>query len=142
MLGKVIGLLGILLVFSINFIPAFALTDMQRATINDPRLETALGGLIGNDITVNQQVQISADITNHQDRTQNFVYFIQVKNEMGFVVSLDWITGQLIPAQKFNAARSWTPNLPGEFTVEIFVWGGIANHNALSDYVTLQINVS
>ena len=142
MLNNGIIILVILLIFSISLTPAFALTELQRATISDPRLETALGGSIGNDINVGQQVQVSADITNHQKKTQNFIYLIQVKDEMDFVVSLNWISGQLPPDQKFNAARSWTPNTPGEFTIEIFVWGGIANHNALSEYATLQINVS
>ena len=142
MLSKGIVVLGILLVFSISLTPAFALTELERVTISDPRLEIVFGGSIRNDINVYQQVQISADITNNQEKSQNFVYLIQVKNEMGFVVSLDWITGQLLPNQKFNAARSWTPDNPGEFTAEIFVWEGIANHSALAEYTTLQINVS
>ena len=142
MLSKRIVVLGILLVFSISLTPAFALTELERVTISDPRLEIVFGGSIRNDINVYQQVQISADITNNQEKSQNFVYLIQVKNEMGFVVSLDWITGQLLPNQKFNAARSWTPDNPGKFTAEIFVWGGIANHSALAEYTTLQINVS
>lgn len=142
MLSKGIVLLVITLTISISFTSVFALTELERASISDPRLETSLGGALGNDVNVDQQFQISADITNHQDKSQNFVYLVQVKDKTGFVVYVAWITGQLTPDQKFGAARSWTPNEPGEFTVEIFVWEGIVNHNALCEHTTLQINVS
>lgn len=132
----------ILLVISISFLPAFALTENQRATIERPRLENAFGAPITDNINVNQQIQISADVTNHQKKSQTFVYLVQIKNESGFVVSLGWISGQLTPDQKLNPSLSWTSDTSGEFTAEIFVWGGLSNHSALSEYTTLQINVS
>ncbi len=142
MLSKNIVLLGILLVFSISFTTAFALTELQKATISDPRLETIQGKIVGNDVNVHQQFQISADITNNQEKSQNFVYLVQIKNNADFVVSLGWISGQLTPDQKLSPSLSWTPNESGEFTAEIYVWEGLANHKALSQYITLQINVS
>ena len=142
MLSKVIGLLGISLVLSISLTPALALTELQRATISDPRLETTFGISIGNNVNVDQQFQISADITNNQEKSQNFVYLVQIKNNEGFVVSLGWISGQLTPDQKLSPSLSWTPNESGEFTTEIYVWEGLINHKALSQYTTLQINVS
>jgi len=134
--------LGILLVLSISFTSVFALTELQRTTITDPRLENAFGSHVGNNLNVDQQIQISADITNNQEKSQNFVYLVQIKNKTGFIVSLGWISGQLTPDQKFSPSLSWTPNKSGEFTAEIFVWGGLINHNALAEYTTLQINVS
>ncbi len=142
MLGKVFGLLVILLVLSISFVPVFALTELQRATTSDPRLENAFGSPIVDNVNVNQQIQISADITNNQEKSQNFVYLVQLKNEIGFVVSLGWISGQLTPDQKLSPSLSWTPDESGEFTAEIFVWEGLKNHNALTEYTMLQINVS
>jgi len=131
-----------LLVFSISFTTAFALTDLQKATISDPRLVNTSGISIGNNVNVDQQFQISADITNNQEKSQNFVYLVQIKNNEGFVVSLGWISGQLTPDQKLSPSLSWTPNESGEFTTEIYVWEGLINHKALSQYTTLQINVS
>ena len=143
MLSKGIGLLGILLVLSIGLTPAFGLTELERVTINDPRLENAFGSSLGNLINVDQQVQISVDVTNHQERSQNFIYLVQIKNETGVVVSLGWISGQLTPDQKFSPSLSWIPKESGEFTAEIFVWEGFpVNHKALSEYTILQINVS
>jgi len=141
-LSKNIVLLGILLVFSISVTTAFALTELQKATISDPRLETIQGKILGNDVNVHQQFQISADIINNQEKSQNFVYLVQIKNNADFVVSLGWISGQLTPDQKLSPSLSWTPNESGEFTAEIYVWEGLANHKALSQYTTLQINVS
>jgi hypothetical protein len=131
-----------LLVFSISFTTVFALTDLQKATISDPRLVNTFGISIGNNVNVDQQFQISADITNNQEKSQNFVYLVQIKNNKGFVVSLGWISGQLTPDQKLSPSLSWTPNESGEFTTEIYVWEGLINHKALSQYTTLQINVS
>ena len=141
MLSKSIGLLGILLVFSINFVPAFALTELERATINDPRLENAFGAPVVNNVNVNQQIQISVDIVNHQEKSQNFVYLVQIKDKTGIVVSLGWISGQLTPDQKLSPSLSWTPDKSSEFTAEIFAWDGLKNHSALTEYTTLQINV-
>ena len=142
MLVKKSGVLIILLIMTISFSPAFALTELQRASINEPRLENAFGLHIVDNINVNQQVQISADITNHQEKSQNFVYLVQIKNESGYVVSLGWISGQLTPNQKLSPSLSWTPDKEGEFTAEIYVWEGLQNHSALSEHTMLQINVS
>ena len=142
MLSKNIVLLGILVVFSISFTTAFALTELQKATISDPRLENAFGASMENNVNVDQQFQISANIVNNQEKSQNFVYLVQIKNNADFVVSLGWISGQLTPDQKLSPSLSWTPNESGEFTAEIYVWEGLVNHKALSEYITLQINVS
>lgn len=132
----------VFLVFSISSIPAFAISELERATIFEPRLENAFGAPIVDKVNVNQQIQISADITNHQEKSQNFVYLVQIKDETGFVVSLGWISGQLTPDQKLNPSLSWTPNRSGEFIAEIFVWEGLKNHRGLTDYSMLQISVS
>ena len=141
MMGKCIGLL-VILVIIISITPAFALTELERASMADPRLENAFGAPVSDKINVNQQIQISADITNHQTKSQNFLYLVQIKNNLDIVVSLGWISGQLTPDQKFSPSLSWTPIESGEFIAEIFVWEGIVNHKALSEYTTLQIRVS
>jgi len=140
-LDKYIALFVILFV-SVSVTPAFALTDLERASIADPKIVNAFGSSIGNNVNVDQQIQISADITNNQKRSQNFVYLIQIKNDADFVVSLGWISGQLTPDQRLTPSLSWTPNNSGKYTAEIFVWGGLKNHNALSEYTKLQISVS
>jgi hypothetical protein len=141
-LGKVIGLVGILLIFSISFVTAFALGELERASIGDPKLVNAFGIPIGNNVNVDQQIQISADITNNQDKSQNFVYLVQIKDKNNFVVSVGWFSGELNPHQKWNTSVFWIPDNAGEFTAEIFLWEALINHRALTEYTTLQINVS
>jgi len=141
-LCKIIGFLGVLLVLSISFIPAFALTELERATVSDPKLENAFRVPIGNNVNVDQQIQISADVTNNQEKSQKFFYLVQIKDKTDFVVSLGWISGELNPHQKFSPSLSWSPEKSGEFTAEIYVWEGLINHKALTEYIMLQINVS
>jgi len=132
----------VLVTLVINFTSVFALTELERATMNEPRLENAFGQPIIDNVNVNQQIQISADITNNQAKSQNFIYLIQIKNEKDFVVSVGWISGQLTPDQKLSPSLSWTSKNSGEFIAEIFIWEGLVNHNALTEYSKLKINVS
>ena len=132
----------IVMATSVSIIPAFAVTELERATIEEPRLENAFGIPIIDNVNVHQQIQISSDITNNQMKSQTFVYIVQLKNEEGFVVSVGWISGQLTPDQKLNPSLSWTPVDSGEFTAEIFVWEGLQNQRALTENTTLPVNVS
>jgi len=132
----------IVMATSVSIIPAFAVTELERATIENPRLENAFGIPIIDNVNVHQQIQISSDITNNQMKSQTFVYLVQLKNEEGFVVSVGWISGQLTPDQKLNPSLSWTPVDSGEFTAEIFVWEGLQNQRALTENTTLPVNVS
>ena len=132
----------IVMATSVSIIPAFAVTELERATIEDPRLENAFGIPIIDNVNIYQQIQISSDITNNQMKSQTFVYLVQLKNEEGFVVSVGWISGQLTPDQKLNPSLSWTPINSGEFIAEIFVWEGLQNQRALTENITLPVNVS
>ena len=136
------GALVIIMATFVSITPAFAVTELERATIEDPRLENAFGIPIIDNVNVHQQIQISSDITNNQMKSQTFVYLVQLKNEEGFVVSVGWISGQLTPDQKLNPSLSWTPVDSGEFTAEIFVWEGLQNQRALTENTTLPVNVS
>ena len=143
MVGKGIGLLAILVIV-VGITPAFALTELERTSINDPQLVNAFGSPLGNSINVDQQVQISADVMNNQEKSQKIAYLVQVKDEAGFVVSVGWVVGvELNPHQEFTQSLSWIPKESGKFTAEIFVWEGFPiKHNALSDYTSIQISVS
>ena len=144
MLGKAIGSLVILLVFTVSITEVFAITESERTTIIDPKLVNAFGNSLGNSINVDQQVQISADVINNQEKTQKIAYIVQVKNENGFVVSVGWVVGvELNPHQKFEQSISWIPKESGIFTAEIFVWEGFPwKHNAVSEQTSLEISVS
>jgi len=92
-------------------------------------------------VFVDQQVQIESDLSNSQDRIQNFVYIVQLKNDEGVTISLAWITGALSPYQRLSPALSWTPDKAGMYAAEIFVWESINNPDALSPPLHLDIEV-
>ena len=119
---QVSAIFGIILVFTVLINPAFAITQLDRVDITNPRLENAGGTKIPEQVNVNQQVQISADIKNNQDKSQDFYYLVQVKTQNDVVVSFQWIKGELDPGQIFKTALSWTPKASNEYTAEIFVW--------------------
>lgn len=121
---KQVGIIfGIMLVFTVLINPVFAITPLDRVDITNPRLENSGGFKISDQVNVNQQVQISADIKNNQNKSQDYYYLVQVKNQNGVIVSLGWISGSLNPGQTFSPALSWTPKASNEYTAEIFVWG-------------------
>ena len=113
---------SILLAFMIFINPAFAIEPLDRVDITNPRLVNSFGSQISNQINVNQQIQITADVKNNQDKTQTFVYIVQVKNQNGVIITIGWISGLLNPGQTFSPALSWAPKISGEYTAEIYVW--------------------
>lgn len=142
MLGKGIGLV-VLLIIVVSITPAFALTELEKASIDNSKVANAFGVPIGNKINVDQQIQIASDITNHQEKSQTFYYLVQIKNSEGITMKVDWFSGKLNPHQKWNTSVFWVPQESGEFTAEIFVWEGFpSNHKALANPTNIQISVS
>ena len=92
-------------------------------------------------ISVDQQVQIEADIHNGQDREQEFAYLVQIQDSDGVTVSLAWITGDLTPGQNFSPALSWIPLHVGEYTATAFVWESVNNPTALSPPLKTTLSV-
>ena len=70
MIRQVSVIFGITLVFTVLFNPVFALTQLDKVDITNPRLVNAFGSKISEQVNVNQQVQISADVKNNQDSAQ------------------------------------------------------------------------
>ncbi len=93
-------------------------------------------------VKVNQQIQIVSDVTNQESKDQPFAYLVQIQDNNGITVSLSWITGSMTPRQTLNLGQSWLPTSAGTYTAQIFVWQSIAEPNALSPPLALQIQVS
>jgi hypothetical protein len=130
------------LAFTVAITPIYGIEPLERAVINDERLVNLSGATLGEHIIVNQQVQITAKITNTQDEIQDFVYIVQVKDENDVVVKLGWISGSLTSYQSFSPSLSWTPKESGVYTAEIFVWDSLLYQGALTNFVTLEIITS
>ena len=142
MIQKIVIFTVAFLALSLAITPIYGIEPLERAVINDERLVNLSGASLGKHIIVNQQVQITAKITNTQDEIQDFVYIVQVKDENDVVVKLGWISGSLTSYQSFSPSLSWTPKETGVYTAEIFVWDSLLYQGALTNFVTLEIITS
>lgn len=113
---------------------------LERAPAANLRTVDAFGNSLST-VSVDQQVQITADLANGQDRVQAFAYLVQIQDGNGVTVSLAWITGSLSAGQSFSPALSWIPTDAGTYTATAFVWESVDNPTALSPPVSTTITV-
>ena len=117
-----------------------AFPPLERAPAANARVVDAFGSSVA-EVSVDQQVQIAADVSNGQDKEQAFAYLVQVQDESGVTVSLAWITGSLTAGQSMSPALSWTPSASGSYTATVFVWESVDNPTALSPTTSVTIDV-
>jgi len=117
-----------------------AFPPLERAPAANARVVDAFGSSVA-EVTVDQQVQIAADVSNGQSSEQAFAYLVQVQDGNGVTVSLAWITGSLTAGQSMSPALSWTPDASGSYTATVFVWESVDNPTALSPTVSVNIDV-
>ena len=113
---------------------------LERAPASNPAIVDAFGNALAS-VSVDQQVQITADLTSGQDRDQDFAYLVQIQNEDGVTIALSWITGTLGAGATFSPSQSWTPDATGSYTATIFVWESVSNPTALSPQLSITIDV-
>ena len=114
---------------------------LERAPIVSCRVVDAFANTLSS-VSVDQQVQITCDLANGQDREQQFAYLVQIQDGNGVTVQLAWITGVLAPGQSFSPAQSWIPDAAGSYDATAFVWESVDNPTALSPPVTTPITVN
>ena len=114
---------------------------LERAPIASCRVVDAFDNTLSS-VSVDQQVQITCDLANGQDREQQFAYLVQIQDGNGVTVSLAWITGSLAAGQSFSPALSWIPEQAGAYDATTFVWESVDNPTALSPPVTTPITVN
>jgi len=128
-------LFGMILICLLLYTTAFAVSDgsiiesVQLVSQNE------------DNVIVDKQVMVVADLSNGQDRSQNFAYIVQIRDQNNLVISLSWLTGSLTPGQTFSPALSWTPTVSGMYMIEIFVWESIKNPDTLSAPLLLSVDV-
>ena len=114
---------------------------LERAVADNLRPVDAFGNVL-NTVQVDQQIQLTSELTNGQDRDQDFAYLLQVQDENGVTVSLSWITGTLTPGQSLSPAVSYIPQALGEYTATVFVWQSVDNPTALSPPLSTVVTVN
>ena len=113
---------------------------MREHLQTNARVVDAFGSSVA-EVSVGQQVQIAADVSNGQSGDQAFAYLVQVQDGDGVTVSLAWITGSLTAGQSMSPALSWTPSDSGSYTATVFVWESVDNPTALSPTTSVSIDV-
>ena len=107
---------------------------------NSVQLKDSLGNKL-NSVALQQQILISADVSNLKNDKQSFAYILRIEKENVGYEAIAWITGSLDPGQAFSPALSWIPEAQGTYTATIFVWDGINSAKALTSPITMRINV-
>ncbi len=110
------------------------------APASEPVLMDPFGSPV-KEIIVNEQVLFQSEITNKQDKKQEFVYIVHITNSEGITVSLSWFRSELPPNDKFKVSQSWIPDSPGTYNVEIFVWDSIEGQIILSPSRKISVEV-
>ncbi|HUL51642.1 MAG TPA: S8 family serine peptidase [Verrucomicrobiae bacterium] len=118
-----------------------SMSTSQKLSLSNESIVDTLGNPILGTISVGQQTQLTATMTNNQNQAQPFAYFLQIKNHDGVIVSLSWITGALNPLASLNPALGWTPSTPDTYTVQIFVMQSVDNPILLSQVLEKTVVV-
>jgi len=130
-------------IISASILPVvYAIEPLDRLQVTSPRLADFRGNTVSQNVIVNQLVVITADITNNQDVSQDFVYIVQIKDSQNVIRYLNFIKAEVSPTKTFSPGVSWTPNTSGKFLVEIYVWEGLDEPNPLSEVLTLNLTAS
>jgi len=112
-------------------------TPSLKLLSSNPRIVDAFGNTF-HSLSVDQQVQITADLENQNNFDQSFVFYVTVRGTEHEV----WITGSLFPGQTFSPALSWTPNAPGIYTIDITIFDDMDRRNVLAPTITTSIGVN
>ena len=120
----------------------YALEPLDRLQVTSPRLADFMGNTNSENVIVNQLVVITADITNGQEVTQDFVYIVQIKDNQNIIRYLNFFKAEVTPTKTFSPGVSWAPNMSGKFVVEIYVWESFENPQPLSEFITLNLTAS
>ena len=89
----------------------------------------------------NIQMQIVGTIENQMNSDQDFIYFFQIKNSNGTIISLSWIQGQLSPNQILDISQSWIPENSDTYILETYVWNSLNNLTPMSPPTYTMITV-
>ena len=115
---------------------------LERIIMNECKTVDSFGNQLTN-VTVDQQIQISCDLANGQDKEQQFAYLVQIKNSDDDVtVNLSWIAGTLLPGQMLSSSLSWNPQISGTYDAAMFVWESLDEPVPLTNPVSLTVNVN
>ena len=114
---------------------------IERVPASLPILTNQFGDPISNP-RVGQVIGIQSSLRNNDTVDQVFVFIVQVRDADLVVVDLGWIRNvRLEPGQTLDPALSWTPEVTGEYIIDIFVLQSFDEPFPLSKSHQLTISV-
>lgn len=93
------------------------------------------------EINEREFIQIGANLTNNQDKSQPFAFILQIQNEMGIAVHNSFTSGTLIARQSSKIFLPWIAQESGSYGAQLFVFKSIEEPEALTRPINLRINV-
>jgi len=128
-----------------QYVETFATINSSILPINRIQASSIfLSDSFGHPITnyfPNVQMQIVGNIENKINYDQEFIYFFQIKNSDGSVISLSWIQGQLSPNQMLDISQSWIPQKSDTYILETYVWNSLNELTPLSPSTSKIITI-
>jgi hypothetical protein len=115
-------------------------TPTLPITSGTPELQDANGNPISQGRR-GTQVLLATDLTNTATVDQSMLYIVQVKNTAGTVVYLSYISGTVPAGKTFTFGLSWTPNVSGTYTVEVYSWNSWSDPTPLSQVSTGTVTI-
>lgn len=90
---------------------------------------------------IGQKINFVTEILNNDEKSQSYIYIIQVKDENNRIIDLHWVEGYVDPTKKKTTGILWEPVSSGKYTIEIFLWDGIDSALPLNKKTEYQLNV-
>jgi len=125
----------------ILFITPDVLGAFGDITLTAPKMVNTTGQELTS-FQVGQQIGVESTLTNHAISEQKFTYVVQVLNKDGGAVFLGQFSASMLSNQSFTVSEVWTPNEPGQYTVQVFVWDSLASAVPLTNVLQTQITVN
>lgn len=113
----------------------------QKIVVSDVKPVDEFGKSVPT-LSINQQVQIAAELKNISNSTQEFAYVVEIKDNTGKHVSISWITGALDAGQSFNPSLGWIPQSSGRYIATISVWDSPESLVSISNEEIIELRVS
>jgi len=110
-------------------------------SVTIPKPELVIASAPTRDIRVGDKIMIISEVKNNEERDQRIFYIVQVKDDLGSTILLDWHIRTLNAEEMIRFSVSWTPESEGEYTLETFIWDDIKNPTPLSSSQSVSLTI-
>ena len=93
-------------------------------------------------VSAGEQIGIGSTFKNYQRGTQNYAYIVQIVDNDGFTIAVNYQTGSVSAGQTTAISTSWMAEESGVYTIKVFVWDGLGDAPVpLSEVGVTALNV-